>query len=330
LNTHKEDNVNKFLNGAAYLLMNEAGADGGDAGAGAGGDAAAADKGAQGGGDKAAAAADAGGDSLLAGIEDDGADGADGAAIDFTKGKPEWMSDEAWDAEKKAPKADILAKELKAAQDRAKGLRDKLAKGENKVPKDVKEYAFTPSEKGKAAFTDGDPSKDPVVQAVAPIALKHGLSKEQYAGFMADVSEVLADMAERHGAQVTELTPEQKAEIRANEMKKIGANGVQVTKAVGAFINTIRSNGGLSENGLKAVQTWIQTAEDVKAMNELRAYFGGGHEIPSDGTTDGLPSDEEIAQLITSVKTEADQQKVDDLLNRRRAAGRPDKLNIRM
>jgi len=322
--------VQKFLNGAAYLVMNEAGADGGDAGAGAGGDAGAADKGAQGGdqGDKGAAAAGAdAGDSLLAGLDDDA---ADGDAIDFTKGKPEWMSDEAWDAEKKAPKADILAKELKAAQDRAKGLRDKLAKGENKAPKDVKEYAFTPSEKGKAAFTDGDPSKDPVVQAVAPIALKHGLSKEQYSGFMADVAEVLADMAEKNGAQVTELTPEQKAEIRANEMKKIGANGVQVTKAVGAFINTIRANGGLSENGLKAVQTWIQTAEDVRAMNELRAYFGGGHEIPSDGGTDGLPSDEEIAGMITNVKTEADQQKVDELLNRRRAAGRPDKLNIRM
>lgn len=280
------------------------------------------------GSEKAGAESGAGdSDSLLDGVEDDGS--GDGAPVDFSKGKPEGFPDDAWDEKEKKPKADVLYKNLQAAEKRAADLRAKLGKGDHKAPKDAKEYTFKPSEKGAKAFKDGDISKDPVVAAVAPIAQKYGLSKEQYAGFMTDMTDVLVDMAEKSGKEEpAELSAEEKAEIRKAEYAKIGTNAVQVIKAVESWGRELKASGQFSEAELGAFKSMAMNGDQVRVLNKLRALAGGGNALPMDFSDDGLPSDNEIADQQAKVKTAEDQRKIDELYDKRRRAGRPDRLQI--
>lgn len=250
--------------------------------------------------------------------------------VDFSKGKPKDFPDEAWDAEKNTPKADVLYNKFKEAEARAKGLRDKLAKGDGKAPKDAKEYAFKPSEKAGKIFKEGDASKDPLVMAAAPIAHKYGLSKDAFQGFMSEMSDKIAELAEANANQEpVEMTPEQKAEVRDVEYKKIGTNATQVIKAVETWAKELKASGQFSEADLAEFKNMAMTGGQVRVLNKLRAMAGGGNTLPMDFGGDGLPSDAEIAELQANVKNQADQDKVDALYDKRRAAGRPDKLQFK-
>lgn len=272
------------------------------------------------------------------GAEDHGIDTSDSLlndaanieVVDFTKGMPKDFPKEAWDDEKKAPKAEVLFDKFKEAEARAKGLRDKLAKGDGKAPKDVKEYVFKPSEKSAKIFKDGDASKDPLIQAAAPIAHKYGLSKDAFQGFMSDMSDVIADkVAEAAEAEAPELTAEEKTEIRNTEYKKIGTNAPQIIKAIETWGKELKDTGQFSETDLAAFKNMAMTGEQVRVLNKLRALAGGGNNLPMDFSGDGLASDDEIAELQSKVKSQADQDKVDELYEKRRQAGRPDKLQIK-
>lgn len=250
--------------------------------------------------------------------------------VDFSKGMPKDFPKEAWDDEKKAPKADVLYNKFKDAEARAKGLRDKLAKGEGKPPKDPKEYQFKPGEKGAKLFKDGDASKDPLIAAAAPIAHKYGISKEAYQGFLSEMSDFIADkVGEAQNAEPPELTDDEKKEIRTKEYGKIGANAPQIIKAIETWGKELKETGQFSETDMAAFKSMAVTGEQVRVLNKLRALAGGGNNLPMDFGGDGLPSDDEIANLQAAVKTQADQDKVDELYNKRRDAGRPDKLQIR-
>lgn len=325
----------KLLTTAGYfahlLIMEEnkeGGGGGGTDGSGAeGGDKAGAEgenkQGAEGGADDGGEGT---GESLLDG--EDG-EGAEGDPVDFSKGKPEGFPDEAWDEKEKKPKSDVLFKKWQEAETRAKGLRDKLAKGEGKPPKDAKEYSFKPSEKSAKLFGDGDASKDPLVQAVGPIAKKYNLTKEQYTGFMGEISDKIAEMVEaKSGEEVAELTEEQKTEIRTREYAKIGTNAKQIIKAVESFGRELKNSGQFSEDDLKAFKSMAMTGDQVRVLNKLRAIAGGGNNINMDISDDGLPSDNEIAELQAKVKSQADQDKIDQLFEKRRRAGRPERLQI--
>lgn len=325
---------NKFLYGAVHFPMNEAAEGGGGSG---GGDAA------QQGGDKGGQqqAADKGGegqqqqgtgDSLLDDVESDGeGDKGKDAPIDFSKGRPDWLPQDAWDEAAKQPKADVLAKHLKAAEDRAKGLRDKLAKGLPKPPKDAKEYEFKASDKSKKYVADNDP----VVAAAAPIALKYGLSKEQFAGFMGDMADTLAELSEKAQAEGTkeqELTPEEKAEIRTKEYAKIGTNAPQIIRAVESWGREMKAEGFLSEGDLEAFKSMAMNGDQVRVLNKLRARAGGGNALPMDAGGDGLPSDKEIGEMLNkawSAKDEAEEKRImDKYMPLRKQAGRPDRLQV--
>lgn len=329
----------KLLSGVShYPIMAPDSGDGGGSGGGGDGNQGGGDSGDKGGNQGDQGNKDAGGDSgkndggsgdsLLDGV-DANEGGGDGQPVDFSKGKPEGFPDDAWDTKENKPKADVLFNQLKAAEKRAADLRAKLGKGDHKAPKDAKEYTFKPTEKGAKAFKDGDISKDPVVAAVAPIALKHGLSKEQYAGFMADMTDVLVDMAEKSSKEApAELSDEEKAEIKKAEYAKIGTNAVQIIKAVESWGRELKATGQFSEGDLSAFKSMAMNGEQVRVLNKLRALAGGGNSLPMDFSDDGLLSDNEIAELQAKVKTPEDQRKVDELYDKRRRAGRPEKLQI--
>lgn len=309
----------KILTGFShYPLMQEAGADGG---------AGAADsKAADGGGAAAESSAESGAasDSLLDGVDGDG-DAGD-QTLDFTKGKPEGYPDEAWDEEKKAPKADVLYQKLQAAEKRAADLRAKLGKGEHKAPKDAKDYTIDAGEKGKALLR----ADDPLLAEAQKVAHELGIPKETYGKFMGKLTDFMAEHIEKLSeAGAPELTDEQKAEIRQAEYAKIGTNAVQIIKSVESWGRELKASGQLSEAELAAFKSMAMTGEQVRVLNKLRALAGGGNALPMDFSDDGLPSDEEIAEKIANIKSESDERKVNELLDKRRKAGRPEKLQIR-
>lgn len=326
----------KLLSGISYFpLMQQAGADGG-AGGGSGGDAGsgAGDSGGsnKGAGDAGKGAADKGNggdsDSLLDGLEDEGGVAGDGTKpLDFTKGKPEGFPDELWDGEKNQPKADLLYQKMQDAEARAKGLRDKLAKGEGKPPKDAKEYTVDAGEKGKTLITDNDP----LLAEAQKIAHELKIPKETYGKFMGKLTDFLADHIEKLQENPPELTPEQKAEIRQKEYAKIGTNAPQIVKAVETWGRELKAQGQFSEDDLAAFKSMALTGEQVRVLNKLRALAGGGKSLPMDFSGDGLPSDSEISDMIVKAHKSGDSAeaaKVEEILNKRRQAGRPERLQI--
>ena len=327
----------KFLTSAAYFPHDEAGDKGG---AGVGGKSA---EGGAGPGEGNKSGADAGktgaggnegtgggsGDSLLDGADDDGGKEGEGVGdqiVDFSKGMPEGFPKEAWDEKTKAPKADVLFNQLKAAQKRADELRAKMGTGAHKAPKKPEDYKFTPSEKAAPFFEKNDPMES----AARKAAVEAGISKEAFEKFMPLVADAFADIATKRNEEgAAELSEEQKQEIKTAEYAKIGPNAKQVIRAVESWARGLKETGMFSEADLATFKSMATNGEQVRVLNKLRTMSAAGRDIPMDATDDGLPSDEEIATMQANVKTEDDQKKIDKLLDKRIAAGRPTKLQIR-
>lgn len=330
----------KLLSGVSHFPMQEAGAEGGGSGGGGGGQPGAgaesggqpagnqgggADNGGQKAGAESGSGNEGGSDSLLDDVEGDDGSAGDGQPVDFSKGKPEGFPDDAWDEKENKPKSDVLFKKWQDAENRAKGLRDKLAKGEGKPPKDAKEYTVDAGDKGKALIK----SDDPLLAEAQKIAHELKIPKETYGKFMGKLTDFLADHIEKLQKDgPAEMTEEQKAEVRKVEYAKIGTNAVQVIKAVETWGRELKSSGQFSEQELAAFKSMAVTGDQVRVLNKLRALAGGGNALPMDFSDDGLPSDNEIAELQAKVKSAEDQRKVDELYDKRRRAGRPDKLQI--
>lgn len=246
-------------------------------------------------------------------------------AIDFSSGKPEGFPDDLWDAEANTPKVDMLYQRMQEAENRAKGLRDKLAKGAGKAPKDAAEYEFFVPDDLK----DFIPDNDPVLEKARAVAFKSGMPKELAEAFIGEMIAEIGQMRSEAGPQ--EPTEEEKAEYRKAEFAKIGANAQQVVRAVAAWGNELYQTGQFSESELQAFKDMAFTGEAVKVMNKLRALAGGGKTIPTTPTDDGLPSDSEIVDMLSKAYKAGDITeigKVEKLLDKRREAGRPERLAI--
>ena len=252
--------------------------------------------------------------SLLDGVDET-------STIDFSKGeKPEGFPDDYWDADKKAPKADTMYEALQKQEKIAKDLRAKMGKGDHKAPKEAKEYTFTVDEKYKEMV----PENDPIIEEARNVALKYGLSKEAFQGFMTDMIGKVGDLrSEMADAQPSE---EDIKAYRDTEYAKIGANATQVIKAVESWGRELQATGQISEEGLKAFKGMATNAEQVKVLNALRSLAGGGNRIPIDYTDDGLESDSVLMEKVHNLfkeGTQAAYSKVDEIMDKRQRAGRP-------
>lgn len=250
-------------------------------------------------------------------------DGEDVSGIDFSKGKPEGFPDDFWDAEKNTVKSDVLYEKYKEEAARAKGLRDKLAKGENKAPKTPEEYGFSVPED----IADRIKPDDPLLGEAAKLAHKYGMSKEAFNGFMGEMVKTIAENSPAN----QELSPEQVKEIRDAEMRKIGENGVQVARAVASWVQELESVGTLDSEMSAAVKNAASNGHFVRALNAMRAHYGAGRDVPMTNIDDGLPADPIIGDKLVKAYNSGDQSKIAEvnrLLEARIKAGRPDKLQM--
>ena len=253
-------------------------------------------------------------------------DETEGVSFDFSTGEmPEGFPEEFWDAENNKVNEQALFDGLKKQEKIAKDLRAKMGKGEHKAPESADQYTFEPSESVAEFIDEGDP----LVAAAKEIAHKHGLSQEQYAGFMSEISDKMVEVANEMGEEGSPMNEEAKAEYIRDQIRQIGPNGPQVLRAVQSWGNELLAEGTFSEEDVQTMtEEGLVSAKMVQMFNRLRARMGGT-DVPHDTFDDGLPPDTEIAEMLDKAYISGDNTKIRDvekLLDKRRRAGRPERL----
>ena len=250
--------------------------------------------------------------------------------VKFEEGvKPDWLDEALWDEEKKAPKTAETLEALQKAQKQATDLRAKMGKGTQKAPKTADDYKFEPAAELKEMVKEDDP----VVKAARGVAHKYGLGQEQFQGFMGDMLGEIAKLTKgMTDAAAAEPTEEEIKAYRQQEAAKLGKNGVAVMRAVTEWGRQLHANGVLSESDIKVLKAMGHSADEVRVLNKLRT-ISGGQEIPLEmQLDDGLPSDAEIFAMMGTAKYQDGDpetvKKVEKLLDQRRAAGRPERLQV--
>ncbi len=234
--------------------------------------------------------------------------------------KPDFLPDDLWDAQTGDVKKEELLKAYEQEAKRAKGLRDKLAKGENKAPAHADDYQVTFEE------MDVDP-EDKALLIAKEAALKAGLSNEQLNTF------VNLYLKETGGISLpqTEPTEEEIKAYRDAEYAKIGENAPAIIRGVASWKKGLLDSGVISEDEEKVIDAFGSTAEGVRVLNKFRVLMGES-DIPAQTQfNDGLPSDKEIFDAIGKPEYATDsayRDKVDGWFKAREKAGRPVRLQI--
>lgn len=236
--------------------------------------------------------------SLLSNIPDD-------------KSKPEYLSDELWDAEKNEVKVADLMKAYESEQKKAKGLREKLSKGVDKAPEKAEDYAFN----------EGVELNEEDALFIKEAAKEAGFTNNQLNRFLEKV-------LERYG--INEDIDQ--AEVMREEMKKLGDTAPQILRAVADFKNGLLSQGVINEEQAKTIERMANSAESVEMLNIFRTLIGGESVPVKSMYSDGLPSDAEIFAMMGTEEYQKGNpealRKVDELMSKRERAGRPTYLQV--
>lgn len=245
--------------------------------------------------------------------------------------KPEGLPDELWDEENQTFKGEDLFTRWQQAEDRAKGLRAKLSRGEGKPPKSTEGYTLDMTDEEQELLANVIQDDDPVIHKLKEVCLENKVSNQVYQSIVKDVGAFLGQHAQEI-ASGEHLSEEQRAELRQAEYKKIGPNAPAVVRAVTGWGRELYNQGVISEDDMKTVMSIGSSGEGVRFLNIMR-QMTGGDDIPVSSTlNDGLPSDAEIFDMMKSQKyMDGDAEthaRVDDLLNKRIQAGRPERLNV--
>jgi hypothetical protein len=180
---------------------------------------------------------------------------------------------------------------------RFSGMRDKLAKMPS-APEKPDLYQFEPDDKLKPYF--GDVSKSPVFNHARAAAHKHGLSQDQFSGFIADVYSPLVDQGvlarpfdpagelksfqtatglDQRGAQEALVAAETFAKGLTTQLKDVpealkndvGAMLIAMTDTAAGNVLLRALSGRLSENGIRISGEGggegAMTADDLKKLD---------------------------------------------------------------
>lgn len=256
--------------------------------------------------------------------EDAGQDAGQGA------GKPEWLTDDLWDAEKNSPNIDKVLDKLQKSDKQAKDLREKLGR-RGAPPENYEEYKVDTEGAEWAELVTDD---DEVLVEAKKMAQKLGLTQGQFAPLARIVMDSMYKQAQAAGEQVpASLSEEEQAEMIKAEHAKIGPNAPAVLKAVSEWVKTIEAQGVLSRADVETLRDMSVTGDQVRVLNKLRT-LSGGSPVPMaivDGVSiQGLPSDQEIYDFVKSEEYQrgdkAAHTKYQKWMAMRKEAGRPNTL----
>jgi hypothetical protein len=181
--------------------------------------------------------------------------------------RPDWLPEQFWDPETKAPRADALAKSWA-------DLRRIVSRGEHKPPADDTGYSLPAVEGLPADFV---PVDDAVWTQVRKAAHQAGLTAQQLQAVAAPMLAHAAKVAAEAGAPPPPEDPAAAAEAQRAayqaEIQKLGPNGERVLRDVDAWMKGLASRGILTEAELGDLRG-ISTAAGVRALAKLRELAG--------------------------------------------------------
>ncbi len=225
---------------------------------------------------------------------------------------------ELWDSEKGQLKTEAVIEELNRQTKRAEDLRKKLSNGVT-VPEKAEDYQVTPEESIKDLLD----TKSEFFTGLQQIALKQGLSKDQFNGFVNDYLSLCVEKGVVGKPQSEEEIKAAQAQYVAEQKKKLGANADEQINSAVAFIETEYRKGIFTEDEKKELRAFAdKSAVTISVLNKLRE-MAGQPVVPVQGAQmDGLMPDSEIIEKWGTF-SDSEQKKI---LEQRIKLGRPTKF----
>jgi hypothetical protein len=193
-------------------------------------------------------------------VEDKADDDKDGDDK-LDDGRPDWVPEKFWDADKGEVNSEAMAKSYATLE--AAHAKLKAGKGMDKAPENPDGYfdADKPFEVPKEAdrvFIEPD---DPGLKAYAKVAHKYGLSKDQFEGLARDY------MLEVNGMLAAPLDPQA-------EMEKLGKNGQAVVQANRTWAEGLYKSGTIKDEHIEIMYDIGKTAAGQDLLNLFRGMSG--------------------------------------------------------
>lgn len=223
---------------------------------------------------------------------DDGAGEGEGSA----DSRPADLPDQFWNADDKTVNTDALIK----AHNDTKADRDRLANivGENgEAPKKAEDYFKTDLVENdhmrlpdgdipavKAIYPDGVPTDDPLLKSMAESALKRGVSREAFLGFVGDFL-----------IHQNEFIPE--AIDIDGEFEALGKDGKgkAIVEDYTGWVHGMQTNGLLSAEDVTNMIAFGANASEIRTLRKIKAITEGKSNvdiIEGENVGEGLPSKE--------------------------------------
>lgn len=211
--------------------------------------------------------------------------------------RPEWLAPEFWDDSAGQPRLEALAKSQR-------DLRARISRGEGKVPEKPDGYALPKVE----GLGDGVvPPDDALWSAVRGAAHAAGITQTQ----LEALAKPYLEFAAKH--RPPEADPQaNEAAARAaaeQELAKLGPNGKQMVRDMGAWIRGLHAGGALTDGEAMALRS-IGTAEGIRALAKLRER-GGERAIPVEALQDGAMTQADAQRLLRDGFAKGDQALID-------------------
>lgn len=229
--------------------------------------------------------------------------------------RPDNIPESFWDAEKNALKTDDLLKSYEDAEKRAKGLRDKLAKGWQNVPEDPLKYTFDLPDAFKEIIGNAELNED-MVDFAKGAAFESGLSQEQFNNFMGKIIPQLHEYGinlENKEPTPEELEAQQREiqEAKKAEFEKLGEGGDRIIASVRANLATIKSQNIFTESELDLIQNGLgSSADGVLILDKMfTKMFGQKTAITSfdvKASSFGVHSDEALKERLADKRNATD------------------------
>jgi hypothetical protein len=185
--------------------------------------------------------------------------------------RPEWLPEKFWDAEKKEPRTEQVAKSYAE-------LEKQFKLGKHKPPKDGK-YDLTP-------FADKVSSDDPLMGKYTEWAAKHGLSQSAYEELVGQVVELAG------GAQA-------EAQINAKaEREALGANADAIIGSMTEWARGFVRSGVWSAEDFEEFKIMGGTAQGMKALMKVRESYEGRIPLQQTVVDTDMPTREDLDAMI--------------------------------
>ena len=233
--------------------------------------------------------------------------------------RPEGLADHLWDEENSKFNDEALYTELQKQEKIAGDLRKKVGqKGD--VPEKAEDYKLPVDESW--GLSDEQIKEDPVVQKYIEAAHAAGMDQGTFGTMFKEIMGTLQEQSQN--AEPVQLTEEQQEEHRKAEYAKIGPNAPAVIKAVTEFGRQLEAQGVFGERDTATMKAHAYDGDFVILMNKMREMIGGQSVVPmavdETGTT-GLPSMQEIHDMMGKASNDEDLRKAEGLIAKRAAAG---------